>query len=81
MATRALRPDPSVPVVDLKTGLMTKPWFDYFVERDRPIPGWSPATGILSRATFDPATVTLNQLGQRVACIIYDDLAKGVRET
>lgn len=33
---------------------------------------WSAPTGNKSRATFDPATVTLVQLGERVAALIDD---------
>lgn len=39
--------------------------------------GWTAPTGALSRATFDPATVTLGQLAQRVAALLTDLLAKG----
>lgn len=34
--------------------------------------GWTPATGTLSRATFDTAAVTLPQLAGRVAALIED---------
>lgn len=33
---------------------------------------WVAPTGTLSRATFDPATVTLPQLADRVAAIVKD---------
>ncbi len=34
--------------------------------------GWATPTGTLTRTTFDPATVTLSQLGERVAALITD---------
>jgi len=38
-------------------------------------------TGTLTRTTFDPSTVTLEQLAQRVAAMITDDQAHGFRGT
>lgn len=32
--------------------------------------GWAAPTGLTSKATFDPATATLPELGQRVAALI-----------
>lgn len=40
--------------------------------------GWVAPTGTDSRATFDPSTVTLEQLGQRVKAIIDDLTAHGL---
>jgi hypothetical protein len=39
--------------------------------------GWAAPTGATSKATFDPATVTLVQLAQRVASLINAGLAAG----
>lgn len=37
--------------------------------------GWGAPTGTVSRATFDPSTVTLEQLAQRLAALVTDLLA------
>lgn len=37
-----------------------------------PISGWGDPTGTKTRTTFDPSTVTLSELGERVAAIIDD---------
>lgn len=38
-------PQPNVAVVDLKTGLMTPPWYEYFVSRDRTTAGVGGGSG------------------------------------
>jgi hypothetical protein len=40
--------------------------------------GWTLPSGILSRATFDPSTVTLQVLGETVAALITDLFAHGL---
>lgn len=40
--------------------------------------GWSAPTGSVSRATFNPAGVTLSQLGERVAALINDLTTHGL---
>lgn len=42
---------------------------------------WQNPTGAVSRATFDPATVTLQELAKRVAAIILDDITTGIKGT
>lgn len=45
------------------------------------ITGWANPSGISSRATFDPSTVTLSQLGERVSAVIRDLLSHGLIST
>lgn len=45
------------------------------------ITGWANPSGISSRATFDPSTVTLVQLGERVSAVIRDLLSHGLIST
>jgi hypothetical protein len=40
-------------------------------------PGWAAPTGTATRTTFDTATVTLEQLAQRLAALIEDMAAHG----
>ena len=40
--------------------------------------GWVAPTGIASRATFDPATVTLSELGKRLKALIDDLTTHGL---
>ncbi|HYD13197.1 MAG TPA: hypothetical protein VEC11_10155 [Allosphingosinicella sp.] len=42
------------------------------------VPGWSAATGAVSRATFDSSTVTTAQLAQRVKALIDDLITHGL---
>lgn len=42
------------------------------------ITGWTAATGTATRTTFDTATVTLEQLAQRVKAIIDDNMTHGL---
>jgi hypothetical protein len=41
-------------------------------------PGWSAATGTASRASFDPGTVTVGQLAQRLKALLDDLIAHGL---
>ena len=41
--------------------------------------GWGLPTGTLTRTTFDPATVTLSQLAERVAALVTDFHTSGSR--
>lgn len=45
------------------------------------ITGWTNPSGISSRASFDPSTVTLVQLGERVSAVIRDLLSHGLIST
>jgi hypothetical protein len=75
---RPLIPNDSVPIAN-PDGTMQREWFRFFTELARASPGWSAASGIADRATFDTETVGVTALARRVKAIIDDDLARGAK--
>lgn len=56
MATKPKVPPPTVPIIDIKTGRMTKDWYDYFASL--------PATGeVDTTATAGTATLPAAPVG------------------
>lgn len=64
-------PANSVLVTSATAGRLTNKLINTFISTSN-TQAWAAPTGLTSRATFDPATVTLPELGQRFAALLTD---------
>lgn len=69
-------PANSVPITSSTAGQMASKLIADFISTSNQQTGWGTPTGVLTRTAFDASTVTLPQLGERVAALITDLKAK-----